>query len=101
MFGDDAYYALPFSTGWLIVWDTLRCAAIIGGLLVIVFACGMIARTNLLGRIALTVALICFLTAAIGTEIEHLGDAATFRLFLNVIGTTVAGVGLWAARREP
>lgn len=94
------FYAPPFSTGWLLVWDSLRALVIVGGLGVVVAAIALIRHTTLSSRMALTVALLCFTTSAVGTEIEHLGDHATYRLFFNLVGVLAAGGGLWLARRE-
>lgn len=91
---------MPFSTGWLAAWDTLRAFVILGGLVDAVLCLWLIAKTDLASRMALTVGLLGFLTASVGTEIEHLGDHATYRLFFNIIGTAAAGVGMWLARQE-
>lgn len=94
------FYAPPFSTGWLVVWDSLRVLVIVGGLVVIGAGMRMVARTELRARMLLTAALFCFVTSAVGTEIQHLGDHATYRLFFNLLGVLLAGGGMWRARRE-
>lgn len=95
-----AVYAVPFSSGWLIAWDSLRVLVIAGGLVVTVAGVYMTARTSMTSRMALTAGLFCFITSAIGTEIQHLGDHATYRLFFNLLGVILAGGGMWLARRE-
>lgn len=95
-----AFYAPPFSTGALLVWDSLRVLVIVGGLGVLAASIALIRHTTLSSRMALTASLICFITSAVGTEIEHLGDHVTYRLFFNLAGVIVAGGGLWLARRE-
>lgn len=93
-------YPPQFSTGWLAVWDSLRVLVIAGGLVVSISAIGLIRGTTLASRMALTAALLCFLTSAVGTEIQHLGDVATYRLFFNLVGVVAAGGGMWLAHRE-
>jgi hypothetical protein len=91
----------PFSSPLLDLWDTLRAVIILLGLAVFVFGTQMLIRTELRGRILLTAALFAWNTASIGTEIQHLGDHVTYRLFMNLAGACLACWGMWAARAEP
>ena len=91
----------PFGTPTLILLDSLRFVVIIGGFLLITSSVYMMAKTILPARWLLTAGLIGFVVSAIGTEIEHLGDHPTYRLFANLFGVVVALLGTWRARKEP
>jgi hypothetical protein len=95
-----AAVAGPFSTGALLVWDSLRVLVIGGGLAVMILGVRVLARTELRSRMLLTAGLFCFVTSAVGTEIENLGAHVSYRLFFNLLGVLVAGGGMWRARRE-
>lgn len=93
---------VPFSGGWMILWDTLRVACVLGAVAIAGStpavawrAVDRYQRRRFIGA-ALFAIVVCI------TEVEHLGDMPSIRLVLNLlaVGFMVAGyLGFWRSRR--
>jgi hypothetical protein len=68
----------------------------VGGLTIVaVIPYATISHAKTLGQMLRLIALGLFAVSAIGTEMQHFGDWAHYRLFFNVAGVVVAAIGLW------
>lgn len=88
----------PFATPALAVLDTLRLLLSVAALSIVWFTVRSAAARWVPARQrARYAALGLFAAATVGTELAHLGDAAHYRLLLNLAGVLAALAGL----REP
>ena len=92
---------LPFGTWYLVVFDSIRLVAILAAL-ALMFTIGVAwarsARHG--GQRDRYLALAFFMVVIIGTEIQNIGNMASYRLFLSVIGIGLALRGLIRFRSE-
>jgi hypothetical protein len=86
----------PFTGPTLFVLDSIRLLVIILGVGVILATPFAMARCKTMGQKIRHVALALFALSALGTEFDHIGDHAHWRLLANIIATVGAAYGIWA-----
>jgi hypothetical protein len=91
----------PFGTWYIAVFDSIRLVTILGAF-ALMLATGMAWNRSVKhgGQRDRYLALAAFAVAAIGTEIQNMGNLASYRLALFFIGTGLALRGLWRFRSE-
>lgn len=90
----------PFGSPLLDVFDTLRVICYLTTVVIVVYAVVMATRTPYPTQRARLAALAGFSLITLGTEIEHLGDGASWRLFSTIVVTVLAVYGMWGMTRE-
>jgi hypothetical protein len=88
----------PFGTPLIAALDTVRLACWIASLYVVTRCIHAIYRIRTRQQRAIYVALALFAFATLGTEIDHLGDLAHYRLIVNIAGAATACYGLRSIR---
>jgi hypothetical protein len=92
---------LPFGTWYLAIFDTVRLVTIfaaLGMMMALGIAWARSAPHG--GQRDRYMALAVFAVVVIGTEVENLGNIASYRLVLSTIGVVLAYRGLWRFRHE-
>jgi hypothetical protein len=88
---------LPFGNSALIILDTIRLLVISLGGTFLLFVPAAIIRTHRSGGQSLRIgATALFILGAIGTEYDHIGDYAHWRLVVNIFATVGATYGMWS-----
>ena len=96
-----SYPHTPFGTWYLAVFDLLRVACVVGCMVLI----GMVITAwhrsySHGGQRDRYLALALFAFMVVGTEVENLGNIASWRLAMSLLAVTVAIRGLRRFRRE-
>lgn len=89
----------PFADIGLVIADTVRVLCSLGVVVLVVLHIIAIGRCTSGQRLRFA-SLSVFAMAALGTEIEHLGDTASYRLGLNALGIALALVGAVSFLRD-
>jgi hypothetical protein len=92
---------LPFGTWYLALFDSLRLFTVLGAL-ALMLALGMAWARSVPhgGQRDRYLALAFFSVVIIGTEIENIGNVASYRLVLSILGLLFAFRGLLKFRHE-
>lgn len=92
---------LPFGTWYLVVFDTVRLITILAAMGVITATGTAWARScSHGGQRDRYLALAIFAVVVAGTEVENIGNIASYRLLLSALGVALAIRGLWRFRHE-
>lgn len=92
---------LPFGTWYLVIFDTVRLATIFAALgMMVALGTAWARSVPHGGQRDRYMALAIFAVVIIGTEVENLGNIASYRLVLSVVGVVLAYRGLWRFRHE-
>lgn len=86
----------PFATITLVILDTARVAIIVLGLMAFITAPFAMAKAYLPGQQIRLLVLALFVISAVGTELEHLGDYANWRLIINMLAVVGSAWGQWS-----
>lgn len=91
----------PFGTWYLALFDSIRLVTIATAL-ALMFAIGVAWARSVprSGQRDRYLALASFLVVIIGTEIQNIGNIASYRLFISIFGITLAFRGLMRFRAE-
>lgn len=88
---------MPFGDSTLIVLDTIRVIILsLGGSVLLATPYAMIRTRLTAGQSIRFGALALFLLAAMGTEFDHIGDYAHWRLVVNIFAVIGAAYGMWS-----
>ena len=92
---------LPFGTWQIAIFDTARLVTILAAL-VVMFALGMAWGRSLpgSGQRDRYLAMALFCVVVLGTELENIGNIASYRLVLSMVGLAYISRGLWRFRNE-
>jgi hypothetical protein len=86
----------PFAQPVLIWLDGFRILVMIMGVLLVVWTPSLILQARAVGQQARLLGQGIFSLIVIGTEVDHIGDYANYRLFLSFLGIAIM---LWGTRR--
>lgn len=87
----------PFGSLGLVILDSIRVLIIGLGVSVLVVTPLAMIRTRLTAGQSIRIgALALFLLGAIGTEYDHIGDYAHWRLLVNIFASVGATYGMWS-----
>lgn len=90
----------PFSTSALIIVDSFRILLMVMGMVLVVWAPRLALEARAPGQRARLIGQGIFALIVIGTEVDHLGDYAHYRLFITFIGISVMLWGVSQLRHE-
>jgi hypothetical protein len=92
---------LPFGTWYLIIFDTARLVTVLAAMGVIMATGTAWARScSHGGQRDRYLALAIFAVVVASTEVENIGNIASYRLVLSMTGVALAIRGLWRFRHE-
>lgn len=92
---------LPFGTWYLAIFDTVRLIMILGAMGVITATGAAWARScSHGGQRDRYTALAIFAVVVASTEVENIGNTASYRLVFSATGIALAIRGLWRFRHE-
>lgn len=92
--------SLPFGSVLLVFADSLRLFCVILGFVLLLLSPTAIARCVTAGQHARFVSLAFAVMVSVLTEVEHLGDTPSYRLFFNVIMLLTGLYGVVSFTRE-
>lgn len=90
----------PWGTAELGVWDSVRVVLVLISAFVAIRSVIAAVWTDNRGQTWRYVALSMFAVITAGTELNHLGDWAHWRLPLSAVGVTAAAIGIRGADRD-
>lgn len=90
----------PFAFPTIFWLDLIRVLVMLGGLVLIVLTPRLVMDADALGQKSRLLGQGFFALIVIGTEVDHIGDAAHYRLVLTVFGVFCMLFGVWRMRGE-
>ena len=86
----------PFGTTGLMVLDIIRVIVMLTGLAIVIATPIVISRSKTLGQKVRFGATALLIISVIGTEYDHLGDYAHWRLLVHTVALVFAAWGTWS-----
>jgi hypothetical protein len=107
VFGDDCYFFCapmgpntPFEWPGIIWFDIIRIIIMVAGLVVVVSMPRLVLSSSSKGQRFRLFGQGFFALIVIGTEVDHIGDAAHYRLFISGVGIACTLYGNWQLHKE-
>lgn len=91
---------IPFGTPGLIALDCLRIVTMLIGVAIIVWTPRLVLEAPSIGQQARLASQAMFCLIVIGTEIDHMGDYAHYRLYVSFVAVSVMFYGLTRLHKE-